>query len=223
MSKKPSGALHEAPAAPPAELADAMLANAGMGLSNDPEESRVEEMADPLTGPAFGPTLLEQLLQCIIAAHPVPAKTDRERLNAAMQALVGHKSSGNLFADDPDERALLWMKRRQLDLLRVKKKVSDRSLAIDAATKFIALFNAELDMSPANRLREKFSGVYDKKKAKAQSKITRNPAVSADMPRTLGYRVAQHDYLAESIEAQILRRVANELRNAGVGVSLADD
>jgi hypothetical protein len=223
VSKKPSREQREAPDAPPAEIAGAMLEDAGIGVSNDPEESRADEVPDPLSGPVFGPTLLEQLLQGIIAAHPVSAKTDRERLNAAMKALVGHKSSGSLFAGDPDERALLWMKRQQLDRRRSEKMVSDRSLAIEAATKFSPSFNAGLDMSPADRLREKFSGVYDKKKATAQSKISRNPGMPADVPRTLAYRVAQHDHLAESIETQILRRVANELRNAGVGVSLPDD
>jgi len=194
-----------------------------MGVSPDPDESRDDEMPDPLLGTAFGPTLLEQLLHGIIIAHPGSSQTDRERLNAAMKALLGRKSNANLFANDPDERALLWMKRRQMELRRDKKKVSDRSLAVDAASKFFNDFNAEMDMSPANRLREKFSGTYDKKKATARSKLTRNSDGPADMSRTLAYRVARHDYLAESVEAQILNRIAAELRSAGVGVSLPDN
>lgn len=223
MSDKASKKQPDTLPALPAELVSAMTIDAGIGVSIDPDESRDDEMPDPLSGPAFGPTLLEQLLHGIIVAHPGSSKTDRERLNAAMKALVGHKSSGNLFANDPDERALLWMKRRQMELRRDKKKASDRSLAIKAATKFIPRFDAELDMSPADRLREKFSGTYDRKKASARRKQTRSSDVPADMPRTLAYRVAHHDSLAESVEAQILSRIANELRKVGVGVSLPDD
>lgn len=223
MNEKTSKKRPDTLNTPPAELVSAMTADAGIGVSIDPDESRDDEMSDPLSGPAFGPTLLEQLLHGIIVAHPGSAKTDRERLNAAMKALVGHKSSGNLFANDPDERALLWMKRRQMELRRDKKKVSDRSLAIKAATKFIPRFDAELDMSPADRLREKFSGAYDKKKASARREQTRSSDVPADMPRTLAYRVSHHDHLAETVEAQIFGRIVTELRNAGVGVSLPDN
>jgi hypothetical protein len=200
-----------------------MLADAGLGVSSDPDKSREGETPDPLIGPAFGPTLLEQLLHGIIVVHPGPAKTDRERLNTAMKALLGRKSSDNLFVNDPDERALLWMKRRQLELRRNNKKVSDRALAIEAAGKFFAGFSPELNMSPADRLREKFSGTYDKKAAAARRKRTRDADMPADMPRTLACRVAHHDFLAESVEAQILNRIANELRKVGVGVSLPDD
>jgi hypothetical protein len=224
VSRKASRKLPDVSSAIPAELVRQMEADAGMGLPTDPEESReMDEMPDPLSGPAFGPTLLEQLLFSIITAHPGSAKTNRERLNAAMKALTGKASSGNPLADDSDDRALLWMKRKQLELRRSGAEPSDRSLAIKAAEKFTPRFNAELDMSPADRLREKFSGTYDKKKAMAKFRKSGQRTMLADVRETLAYRVSHHDYLVESIERQILRRIAAELCAAGVALSLPDE
>lgn len=199
---------------PDAELFGRMEADAGMGLATSAEEGEPGADIDPLSGPAFGPTFLEKLLFAIIAANPVSSgETPRQRLNAAMKALVGRKSTGNPPADDPDDKALLWMKSEQLRLRRLGQKQSDRSLAIQAAGKFLAGFEIDKDMSPADRLREKFSGVYERKQANGRQ---------LDVPRTLAYRATQHDYLPESVEAQMLEQIAQIMAGAGVRITLPD-
>lgn len=199
---------------PDDELFARMELDAGMGLAICAEEGEPGEDTDPLDGPAFGPTFLEKLLLGIIDANPVNSgQTRRQRLNAAMLALVGRKSTGNPTADDLDDRALLWMKNQQFVRSLNRRKPSDLELGKEAAAKFFPGFNPKLDKSIAHRLREKFAGTYDKKQDKGRT---------VDVPRELAYRALEHDYLAESVEHQMLIRIGRELADAGVRFSLPD-
>lgn len=188
-------------------------ADAGRGVEDAEGADGASEFDDPLAGVAFGPLFLEKLLAGIIKAHPATDKTPPQRLRAAMLALLGHKGSGNPSAEDADDLALLWMKAQQLDRRRHNLKATNRGLAIEAAAKFVPGFDREPDMSPADRLREKFSGAYDRKQAKGRTN---------DVQRTLAYRVTRHDYILESVEAQMLERIAHELKLARVPIILPD-
>ena len=204
-------------------MIEVMERDAGRGVSNDDRESdEGADVPDPLSGPAFGPLFLEQLLQCIIAAHPGGKKTDRQRLDAAMKALTGAKSSGNPFADDKDDQALLWMKAREIEIRREGAEPSDSEIARAAAAKFLRWRDSD-GMSHPRRLAEKFSGVYQRKQFTQKSKRSRDAVPPGDVPRTLSYRAMRHDYLTESIERQILTRIIGELRQAGVAATLPDD
>jgi hypothetical protein len=178
---------------------------------------------DPFSGPAFGPPFIELLLQCIIAAHPAGNKTDRQRLDAAMTALTGHKSSGNPFADDKDDQALLWMKAREFELRREGVSSADIELARAAAEKFLGWRPTDQATSDPDRLREKFSGVYQRKQYNKKLKTSRDAEPPPDVSRTLAYRAMRHDHLAESVERQILKRIVSELRQAGVAAILPED
>lgn len=191
-----------------------MEADAGMGLATGAEEGEPGEDVDPLDGPAFGPTFLEKLLLGIIDGNPVTSgKTQRQRLNAAMVALIGRKSTGNPTTNDLDDRALLWMKEQQFRRSLNGKKPSDSELGEEAAAKFFPEFNPGLDKSIAHRLREKFAGTYDKKQVKGRR---------VDVPGELAYRALEHDYLAESVEHQMLTRIGEALAEAGIRFKLAD-
>ena len=222
-ASEPPRTVDVSPAAQPStELLELMTEDADhYGMPDDPGGGGDGSEENPLGGVAFGATLIEQLLYGIIVAHPLStkagtaaSKTDEQRLNAAMKALFDRKRSRNPLPGDIDDKALLWMKEDQKRAQREGKKVSDRALAIQAAQKFIKGFNAKLDMTPADRLREKFSGTYDKKQPKGRR---------IDAPATLSFRVFQHDYVVESLERQILVRIAEELRGAGVAVTLPEE
>lgn len=222
MKQEDSPKLHDLSLGLSPELLGMMENDAGRGVPELEHCDNADDV-DPFSGVAFGMTLLEQLLLAIIAAHPGPAQTDRQRLNGAMKALTGRIASLNPLPSDRDERALLWMKTSELRHRRLGHEISDRALAIEAAYKFFPNFEPEQDMSNANRLREKFGGTYDKKRAKAAIKRGGTPRELPCVPATLAYRVNQHDYVIESLEHKILHRIANELRAAGVAIRLADD
>jgi hypothetical protein len=206
-----------------AQMIGQMDRDAGMGVSNEFHDSDQCDDIDPLSGPAFGPLFLELLLQCIIAGHPRGNKTERQRLDAAMKALTGRKSSGNPFADDKDDQALLWMKTRELELQRKGAPSSNSELARAAATKFLGWQPTDEGTSDPDRLREKFSGAYQRKQFEQKTKRSRTAVPPPDVPRTLAYRAVHHDYVVESIERQILRRIVAELRQAGVAAILPEE
>jgi hypothetical protein len=98
---------------------------------------------DPFAGANLGfgdlisrPPFVEEFLIAIIRAHPTDG-TARDRLETAMLALFGHKSSGRPFpGEDKVETALLWMAEERHRLRAAKGRVSDRSLASQAAQRF---------------------------------------------------------------------------------------
>lgn len=180
---------------------------------------------------AFGATILEQLLLAIIRAHPgADGKTDAQRLNTAMKALVGHKASPNPLPGDKDNRALLLMGRERhcdeanRDLYYITRQLkpskaasdppkvrSDKALAELAVDHYFDFPNEEARYAVVNRLREKFSGSYMRKQGRGQN---------VDFVATYKYRAVEHDYVQETLEAESLARVLQELQEWGVSTKL---
>lgn len=178
-------------------------------------------------GIAFGATKLEQLLLAIIRAHPsADGRTDAQRLSTAMKSLVGQRASPNPLPGDRDDRALLFMGRERhcdeanRDLYYITRKLkpskaaseppkvrSDKALAELAADHYFNFPNDEARYAVVNRLREKFSGSYMRKQGKGQN---------VDFVATYKYRAVEHDYIQESLEAEALARVCQELQEWGV-------
>ena len=69
---------------------------------------------------------------CPLDKHAQHPNLRRERLDAAMAALIGKKSSRNPLPGDRDEQALLWM----ADQGAYLSQKSDLRLATEAAKKF---------------------------------------------------------------------------------------
>ncbi len=178
-------------------------------------------------GMAFGASLLEQLLLAIVRAHPsADGKTDAQRLNTAMKALVGCKASPNPIPGDRDDRALLFMARERhcdeanRDLYYITRQLkpskaaseppkvrSDKALAELAADHHFDFPNEEARYAVVNRLREKFSGSYMRKQGKGED---------VNFVATYKYRAVEHDYIQESLEAEALARLCQELQEWGV-------
>jgi len=195
----------------------------------DPNPEHGTDMSDDTEtgGIAFGATPLEKLLLAIVRAHPsADGKTDTQRLNTAMKALVGHKASPNPAPGDRDDRALLFMGRERhcdeanRDLYYITRQLkpskaaseppkvrSDKALAELAADHYFDFPNEEARYAVVNRLREKFSGSYMRKQGKGES---------VDFVATYKYRAVEHDYIQESLEAEALARVCAELQEWGV-------
>lgn len=187
------------------------------------------DFANP--GQAFGATAFERLLLSIISAHPDQSgKTSKQRLDAAMKALVGERASPHREPGDRDDRALVWMgSERHIDKAnqdmyfinhRLKlnqtaapprKPRSDLALAEEAADLFFGQENPEARHAIVNRLREKFSGSYARKQGKGHG---------VDFEATYIYRAVEHDYVQESLEAESLKRVCDELAEWGVATQL---
>jgi hypothetical protein len=122
-------------------------------------KTRKRVVTDDDQGLGFGLLFFEKFLLAIIDGHKVgTGQTRRERLNAAMQALVGKKLSRNPVPGDLDGRddeALLWMGGEYGDdrtlfdwkpgTSAVNKRPrarSDRRLALDAARLFFPQLDA---------------------------------------------------------------------------------
>lgn len=180
---------------------------------------------DDPSGISFGPTFVELLILALIDGHEVDGRTRRQRLDAAMKAITGQKSTPNAFANEKDDLACVFMgaehhrdKCAQTDYdirVRLGKNVSDLRPKLRSARKFAKLAEEEYFKSTdvggkdaiVNRLRETFTGVYQKKlKHGAQ----------ADYKNTFVYRAVQHDYLQESFEKQDLEKIIEILRKYGV-------
>ena len=184
------------------------------------------ESQDCGSGLAFGATVLERLLLAIIDANPTASSdTRQQRVNAAMKALVGERASHN---DDRDNKALLFMarelhrdrcqhnmhafmNRNNPDADPPPKIRSHKALAEQAESQFYGSTNPSARYAIVNRLREKLSGTYQRKQGKG---------LAVDHERTYIYRAVEHDYVAETLEAEGLRRICNELAEWGVKTKL---
>lgn len=179
------------------------------------------------SGLAFGATMLERLLLAIVKANPTDdGKTDQQRLNLAMKALVGQKASPNALPGDRDDRALLLMARERHcdkanhDIYLITRKLkptkaisappkprSDKALAELAVDHYFGISDESARLAVVNRLREKFSGSYQRKQGKGQD---------VDYPSTYRYRAVEHDYVQETLEAEALTRMCQELHEWGI-------
>lgn len=201
-----------------------------MSEQNGPDTT-FDEAVVANSGQAFGASPFERLLLAIISAHPDQSgKTSRQRLDAAMKMLVGERATPNPEPGNRDDRALIWMgSERHIDKanrdmyalnLRLKpdrtatpprKPRSDLALAEEAADLFFGQENPEARHAIINRLREKFSGSYARKQGKGHG---------VDFEATYIYRAVEHDYVQESLEAEALKRVCDELAEWGVATKL---
>lgn len=243
-SGEPSAEWHDEPLPP--ELAALLLADAGAGFSDDEACDEGFEDDDPLQGPSFGLPSFQQALLAVIDAHPVKSGLGRrERLDAAMKALgVGLKSADVPLPPDPrsgkfepgwiERPALDWMALKWASIPGLKSQTpswrwftqlwnggkegthSDLSLALQAADKFFPSCDQQYLHQTAKRLAAMFSGDSLKKRK------GRDPALPSLMRHTHAYRAVRHDYLRETVEAQIARRICVELERAGVKVLLPD-
>lgn len=180
-------------------------------------------------GVAFGATVLERLLLAIIDANPtVSSDTRQQRLNMAMKALVGDKATPHPLYDDRDDKALRFMARElyrdrcKHDMHTLKNRNntdagpppkirSHKALAEQAETEFFGSTDPSVRHANVNRLREKLSGTYWRKQGKGST---------VDHERTYIYRAVEHDYVAETLEAEGLRRICDELDEWGVKTKL---
>jgi hypothetical protein len=201
-----------------------MEADASMSGSTEDCELRADDDIDPLDGIAFGPLFVEKLLLAIIDGNPIAGKDRRGRLNKALVALLGSKSLPGPLPPDPNkavvplevqlDQALLWM---ATEYFRAGRKTPpDSALAKRAADKFFPTANADHRKTRIDDLRQRFSGSYDKK-LKGW-----NPDNHANARQTYLYRAVQHDYVAESVEAQVLRRIKEECAQAGLRMILPE-
>jgi len=174
----------------------------------------------------FGRTFLEKLLLAIINAHPVGQDTPETRLNIALRALTGEDSKLETVAQDGDlpalrfmaqerhsdkgNRFLLLMKQRKENKpTKLPQKRSDLKLAKEATDKFFNPPNEQARKSIYDRLREKFSGAYYRKQGKGHD---------VNYREYFTYQAVEHDYVAESLEAQALDQICEILRKNGVEV-----
>ncbi len=206
----------------------------GAGVTRNEE---IEACDDPLAGVAFGPLLFEKFLLAIIDAVKGSKKT---RLNRAMMALVGRESSPNPPPGDPDDAALLWMASEHYGDLRARRgrkhnipqkdhrkrkdnrehtqtdqepRVrSDLELANAAAIKILKL-DPKIHPAPMHRLRQKFSGTYQREKL-------RRGGNERSYRLTYMYRAEHHDYVVESLEWQALKRLSSEFAKWGISLNL---
>jgi len=194
-------------------------------LTNQNDVTFFDDTQD--SGLAFGATMLERLLLAIIKANPThDGKTDQQRLTAAMKAMVGQKASPNALPGDRDDRALLLMAReRHFDkanhdmylitrTLKPTKEISappkvrsGKALAELAVDHYFGISDESARLAVVNRLREKFSGSYQRKQGKGQN---------VKYPSTYLCRAVEHDYVQETLEAEALTRMCQELREWGI-------
>ncbi len=188
-----------------------------------------EESQDNGSGLAFGATVLERLVLAIIDANPiVSADTRQQRLNAAMKALIGKKATPHPLYNDRDDEALLFMarelhkdqcqqnmhafmNRNNPDADPPPKIRSHKALAEQVEKHFFGSTDPQARYAIVNRLREKFSGTYQRKQGKG---------LAVDHERTYIYRAVEHGYVAETLEAEGLRRICDELAEWGVKTKL---
>lgn len=169
---------------------------------------------------------LEKLLLAIINAHPVGEELTQTRLNKAMMALVGEKSSKLPLAGDMDLEALtemglefyrdkvrrtdhMWKHRKNRNPPPPPKIRSARALAEFAVKKCFSSRLSEQEVEVAvDRLREKFNGTYGSK------------------PKNVNARdyyihlAVERDDLVESIEHQALEEICEKLREQGIKTKL---
>jgi hypothetical protein len=210
-------------AAMPADLISAMIADTGKNVPID-DDNNNEFDCDPMTGLSFGLTVIEALLLSVIDAHPLVGTDRRHRLDAAIKAILNRKASYRPLPPDPNkdwtevdvqtESALLWMGNTYAAALN--RKPTDLALATAAAEKFFPTVDANYRLSKIDDLRSRFSGAYDRKLVRWNSQTVHK------VRETYAYRASQHDYILESIEHQILRRVQSELATTGLRMIVTD-
>lgn len=193
--------------------------------SDGPNHSHSDSESS-VVGTLFGRTFLEKMLLAIINAHPVGQDTPETRLNIALRALTGEDSKVETVAQDVDlpalrfmaqerhrdkgNRFLMYMKQRKENTpIKLPRKRSDLALAKEAADKFFNPPSEQARKSIYDRLREKFSGTYYRKQGKGHNVNFREYFI---------YQAVQHDYVAESFEAQSLDLIFEELRKNGVKI-----
>ena len=195
-------------------------------MEDDSPDHSSDESQDQVIGTLFGRTFLEKLLLAVINAHPVGQDTPETRLNVALRALTGEDSKAETVAQDSDlpalrymgqerhrdkgNRFLLYMKQRREKLpIELPRKRSDLALAKEATDKFFNPPNEQARKSIYDRLREKFSGAYYRKQGKSHGVNFREYFI---------FQAVEHDYVAESTEAQSLDLIFEELGKNGVKV-----
>ncbi len=175
---------------------------------------------------AFGPTVLEQVLYAIVKAHPTKSGKDseRSRVQKALTALLGSQQLRTPFESDRFDKALRHMaKQRHIDEANVSLHQfrtrnesapnatplvrSYAELAREAASLFLPSESAEEMYSNARRLEEMISGRHQKKGGKYSD---------VDFEGTYRFRAVEHDYVGETLEAEAVTRICNELAEWGV-------
>lgn len=193
-----------------------------MASNDDFQNSAIEDAQHH----AFGPTVLEQVLFAIVKAHPPRSggDSDRSRVNKAMGALLGSQQSQTPFDNNRFDKALRHMaKQRHIDEANVslhqfktRKEFSPvappairsyAELAREAASLYLPSENAEQVYSNAKRLEEMMSGRHQKKGGKH---------TDIDFERTYHFRAVEHDYVGETLEAEAVARICNELAEFGI-------
>jgi len=193
-------------------------------MSDESTEQTEDNYEDFAVGTLFGRTYLEKLLLSIIEAYPFGQDTPETRLKVAVHALTGENSKAETVKQDNDLPALKFMavererdKVKRFDLLWKGRKRelrpdlpevrSDLALAKEAADKFFDPPNEQARKSTYDRLREKFSGVYYRKRGKG---------LGINFGEHYKYLAVEHDDIAETLEAQSLDIIRDELRENGV-------
>jgi hypothetical protein len=190
--------------------------------------SDLEDGGDEI-GQGFGLTMEEKFCLGFIAANPDSFKTDRQRLTEAMRALFNRDPSGNPIPGEQayiDHQAILFMagkdRRDVLSLMppgfaNSGQTDTDTRLAEEAQKKYFPTDDPELAAAIVKRLREKYSGAYERKQVRAKlmrGSISEEQATT-DLNRQhrMGfyYEANVHDFVLESLELQGLRRIDEEL------------
>lgn len=174
---------------------------------------------------AFGPTVLEQVLLAIIKAHPPKTgnASNSARIKKAMEALLGKKHVKTPFENDVFDKALRFVAQQRhadeanvnLHKFRTRKEAeplpapqirSYAELAREAANKFMPSKKSQEIHSNAKRLEEMISGRHQTKG---------NKHTNIDFKRTYQFRAVQYDYVGETLEAQAVQRICDELAKWG--------
>jgi len=203
-----------------------MLNDAGMGVATNPIESEETEPGDPISPAAFGLPMLEKLILALIDGQNLGSDPSRRtRLNTAIKAIAGRGASRAALPQNPNREArdaeakeasvLLWMARRYI-AAPPGEKPSNRDLADNAAAEFYPSGDPQILWARAEDLRKKFAGSYDKRRKDWK------PDAAVDVRGSLLFQSSEHDYVTESVEAQILQRIRDELALAGVKMTLPD-
>lgn len=184
-----------------------------------------DEIATDLAHKApFSFNFLEALLLAIIRAHPTGDKTNETRLRTALLALTGEQFKNTFISNEKDDRALRFMAQeyhrdcslpfpalrkhvREKTPICLPKPRSDLALAKEATDRFFDPACEQVRKSIQDRLREKFSGAYYRKQGKDDG---------VDFRMSYLYRANEHDYVAETLEDQSLKRICDELKKNGV-------
>ena len=96
-----------------------------------------------------------------------------------------------------------------------KRQESSSHMAKEVVAEIRKKFVADLDdgdLAVAKRIHEKYTGTFYKKQKGKNAEFVSGVA----FPRVWHYTLVEHDYVAETIEAQIVDRILEELAKTGV-------